>query len=809
MRFRAGLRRAVLTGRRRLISLLCLAGLLAALAIPLGGDAAAGNDDYPSRLKAAAQDSLVDPWIFYNRECTSFVAWRLNHDAGVAFNDYWLGKHWGNASNWKYAAGLARILVDNYPRVGSVAWWAQGSPGSSRGHVAWVESVGSSSITIEEYNYLSRGHYDERVIARTSSMWPSGFIHIGDQAMKNTARPTTSGVTQVGVPLTVKAGTWTPAGASYTYQWLASGVAISGATRSSFAPTADLAGKQLTVKVTASKPGIRSSSATTVATPAVAPGVFTTTGQPQIAGTPQVGKQLTAAPGTWSPSATYSYQWYAAGAPVTGATGATFTPGPAQVGKVVSVVVTAAAPGYKSASRSSDATAAVAPGRLLNTATPTVSGTPQVGRQLTASPGTWSPDATYSYQWYADGSPVAGATGPTFTPAAEQVAKRVTVAVTAALPGYTTASASSSAGSAVAPGTFTTSKAPAVKGSPQVGAKLTADPGSWSPDATYTYQWFVATTAVTGATGSTYVPTPQQLGKSLSVQVTAEAPGYTPSAVRSAASHAVAPGVASNVVAPSVVGDAMVGQSVAASPGTWSVTPAHVAYQWVLDGSPIPGATTARYAPKTTDGGHLLTVGVTATATGYAPATKQAAPKRVVMGAVRMTRPTVQGDEVLGQTLTVRPGAVSPTTAKASYRWLRDGSAIKGATAATYRLRAGDVGHRLAVDVTASNTGWSPTTVRTSSSRLVLSTPRLVLRAEQVGHRIRLGATVRSSGVVDPSGVLTVRGERGRLLAQWQVENGVAHGRLASLAPGLRHLRAFFHGPMQTHVRQPFVVRVS
>lgn len=44
--------------------------------------AAATGDDYPGYLKSAAQDSLVDPWNFYNRECTSFAAWRLNQQGG-------------------------------------------------------------------------------------------------------------------------------------------------------------------------------------------------------------------------------------------------------------------------------------------------------------------------------------------------------------------------------------------------------------------------------------------------------------------------------------------------------------------------------------------------------------------------------------------------------------------------------------------------------------------------------------------------------------------------------------------------------
>ena len=67
-------RRASLT--RRLGAVLAL-GVLAAVAPALHPEpvsAASGVDDYPARLKNAPQDSLVDPWRFYNRECTSFVA---------------------------------------------------------------------------------------------------------------------------------------------------------------------------------------------------------------------------------------------------------------------------------------------------------------------------------------------------------------------------------------------------------------------------------------------------------------------------------------------------------------------------------------------------------------------------------------------------------------------------------------------------------------------------------------------------------------------------------------------------------------
>ena len=100
-------RRVRLTRRVITVAVLTLLALLAPSVVTASGD------DYPSRLKNAAQDSLVDPWLFYNRECTSFVAWRLNHDNNVDFYNYWRGVHWGDASNWKYAADHSGVTTDD------------------------------------------------------------------------------------------------------------------------------------------------------------------------------------------------------------------------------------------------------------------------------------------------------------------------------------------------------------------------------------------------------------------------------------------------------------------------------------------------------------------------------------------------------------------------------------------------------------------------------------------------------------------------------------------------------------------------
>jgi len=126
------------------------------------------TDDYPVALKAAARDAMTDPWRFYNRECVSFVAWRLNSRDHIDFTDFYRGRQWGDAASWRSAAISVGVPVDSRPRVGSVAWFASG-------HVAWVASVNSGgSVTLEEYNFVP-GRYSTRTIAASSV---SAFIHL-------------------------------------------------------------------------------------------------------------------------------------------------------------------------------------------------------------------------------------------------------------------------------------------------------------------------------------------------------------------------------------------------------------------------------------------------------------------------------------------------------------------------------------------------------------------------------------------------------------------------------------------------------
>ncbi|TFD09456.1 beta-propeller fold lactonase family protein [Cryobacterium sp. TMT1-66-1] len=93
--------------------------------------------------------------------------------------------------------------------------------------------------------------------------------------------------------------------------------------------------------------------------------------------------------------------------------------------------------------------------QLTATPIPTISGIPQAGRRLTASPGTWKPaPVTLSYRWKVNGVAVPGATASTFTPSNTQVGKRVTVTVTGTKIGYQTVSKTSASTKTVAPATI-------------------------------------------------------------------------------------------------------------------------------------------------------------------------------------------------------------------------------------------------------------------------------------------------------------------------------------------------------------------
>lgn len=174
--------------------------ILALLALVMSGNPASatpGVNDYPYQSSTTCPGGCVeDPWKFYMRECTSFVAWRMTNDnAFTGFMNTMTGpngqtRRLSDASNWGTAAAQMGYAVNMTPAVGSVAWWNT----SSIKHVAWVKSISGSNVVIEEYNWNFNHNYNTRTIAASSV---SGYIHFMDITAPPPAPPLPPSVNDV------------------------------------------------------------------------------------------------------------------------------------------------------------------------------------------------------------------------------------------------------------------------------------------------------------------------------------------------------------------------------------------------------------------------------------------------------------------------------------------------------------------------------------------------------------------------------------------------------------------------------------
>jgi hypothetical protein len=372
----------------------------------------------------------------------------------------------------------------------------------------------------------------------------SGSIVAG--GMLHPSAVTVSGVAAVGGTLTSNAPAWTPA-ATLAYQWLLDGVAINGATGTSYSPVAGDAGRVVEVRVTGTASGYRTRSVTSVRqTVAKGAGLIARAAlaPPKLAATPIVGRAVGVALAQGTPTDGVSYQWLLDGAAIRRAKSSSYTPAPADVGKQLQVQVTSPV-----ASAISEAKVVQA-AKFRDTWRPGIRGRARVGRTLSAVTGRWSPKPTFDYQWLLDGNPIKGATHSTHILTPAQVDKRITLRISAKRAGYETREMTSEA-VIVHKGTLK-GPAPRITGKPKVGETLHVVRGHWEPNPEFSYLWIVAGRAVAGRTvagrtvsdrsnGIAYVVRPADRGKRITVEVTARARGYETVTHSSAATIPVRP----------------------------------------------------------------------------------------------------------------------------------------------------------------------------------------------------------------------------------------------------------------------------
>jgi hypothetical protein len=258
-------------------------------------------------------------------------------------------------------------------------------------------------------------------------------------------------------------------------------------------------------------------------------------------------------------------------------------------------------------------------GDTMTPGTVTISsaGAARVGVTLTADAGTWSPAGTPAYQWLRGGDPIGGATGQTYTPVAADAGQLVQVQVTEQ-PATGDPVSAASAPVTVAAGQFI-APTPTITGTASSGHTLVAVVGSWLPaPQAMAFQWLRNGVPVSGATGKTYLLSNADAGAKVSVEVDGVSDGYASILVVSGTVKvAPLPVIRSfSHTTPKVGGTLKVGRKLHVVLGTWKPSP-HLAYQWLVAGKKVRGATHATYRLPRSARGKKVRVTVTATLTGY------------------------------------------------------------------------------------------------------------------------------------------------------------------------------------------------
>ena len=628
--------------------------------------------------------------------------------------------------------------------------------------------------------------------------------------------PTISGTPRVGETLTADTTAINDedglTNVSYEYQWIAGGTDIDGATGSTFELTASEVGKTIRVRVTFTDDADNEESLTSVATVAVAAaatnpltgftvvdavtnpqtvlgtltdGVTLTLDDPDngsygirvdIASGVQVGSvqlQLTGGKSVDHTEGIAPYSLYGDGG--AGALNGESLP---------EGNYTLTANAYSERSLGGDLlgtltvsfTVKGATAEVSNTAatgTPDITGMPQVDETLTADTSAIDDEdgltnVAFEYQWIADGTDIAGATGSTYTLASSELGKTIQVKVTFTDDAGNEETLTSEATVAVT--TVANREAtglPTITGTPQVGETLTAhtsaiDDPDGLENAVFGYQWFASKSgvilALLGETSSTYTLAPTDEGYTLQVRVSFTDDADNQESLTSEATVAVAAAAAqapltaafqdlpdshdgSTAFTFRVLFSEDVGISYAnMRDDAFSLSEGDVTKARRVDGrndlweitvepddnSDVSITLPANRSCATTgaictreDSPRQLTNGPTATVTGpaEAPPTNTSA-----AGA-----PTISGAPQVEQTLTADTSSITDedglTNVSYRYQWIAGGSDIDGATSSTYTLTASEQGGTIQVRVTFTDDAGDEETLTSAATEAVAAKP--------------------------------------------------------------------------------------
>jgi Nidogen-like len=565
----------------------------------------------------------------------------------------------------------------------------------------------------------------------------------------NTRLPAIAGVARDGQTLTADPGAWEGTNARFAYQWQSCNPEggechdIEGETGETYTLGAGDIGSTVRIVVEASNPS-GSAEATSAATAEVSAGPPNELDAPSVSGVATVGETLVAHPGEWGGTETSTeVQWESCNAQgteceaIVGATGLEYQLGEGDLETTLRVRVQASneQATVSAVSATTDLVGAHPP-TLLNTLAPTITGTAQVGGDLTVDAGSWADEEeiSYAYQWQScdpsgsDCHALAGATAETLSVGSDAMGDTLRAVVTASDANGSQTLTTPVTATVGAEGAPELQETPSVYGAAIEGQTLDGTTGEWSAEGAqiaYGYQWQrcaadgTSCEPIAGATSPAYMLRGADRDHTLRLLVSAD-DAYGEASAMSPPTAIVAPTELTMLVAPSISGPAETGHVLTAETGIWTALgPVAYRYQWErCDESgegcaTIADATTARYTPTATDLGHTIRVEITAVNGGdevTAPSTATAVVVTPETAPENTVAPTVEGVFTVGETLVASPGSwagAEPITY--AYQWQRcapggqECADIEGATESTYVLGSGDAGSRIRVLVTAAN----------------------------------------------------------------------------------------------------------
>jgi len=248
---------------------------------------------------------------------------------------------------------------------------------------------------------------------------------------------------------------------------------------------------------------------------------------------------------------------------------------------------------------------------------------------------------------------------------------------------------------------------------------LTCTGGPVGP--TLSFEWLRNGVPIGGATSPSYTVVAADEGKLLQCLVKAssgEGASLKNSGVAIATPFpgATPPSPGAPII--SLSGTAEVGKLLTCSTGTWEGAPSF-GFQWYRNGVAIGAATGSTYTVVLADVGAALQCKVTGANAGGTAVAFTALKRIEALPPTASVDPAITGTPSVGNLLSCSNGtwANGPTF---TYQWLRNGSAIGGATANTYTVVAEDEGKTLQCRVTATNAYASPQAV---SARVVVNPP--------------------------------------------------------------------------------------